>query len=521
MINRKIYFLSLLFFLIFFACNFPTSSNLSISTQPSPTDSPLSPTPIKTVFSTPTAAATEEIIITPTIIATKEAKPSPTPTEEIAVFKLSEFPKEQLSIGDPYTPELGNLGYDVQEYHLQIRVDPSNPNFFESEISITAVSDFSSLEYVSLDLVGFTVHNVEVNDDDVQFLRTQYKLLIKLNESLEIDEEFLIYVHYSGFTDDSQTPYSFIKFSQGAIFPSERTMIVISEPDGARKVFPCNDHMRDKAIFKVDIITPADLIGVSNGQLYNTQLLDTNEIMHSWISNDEMAPYLLTIAVGDFVIDEYIFDNGLIVRNYVLPDTHFELDGFMQILNEAMTHFENLFGPYPFDTYGYVLHLIEGVSLESQSTIALSSSMIDENTLVHELIHMWFGNWVSLDSWGEIWRNEGFATYFAKSWLNRDTPNTYINYMESLYFNTISRDDLNSLGDLPTSEMFSYESYAVGSLVVYRLKKTIGDDAFFSGIQDYFAIYGGGSASDQEFQAVMENACTCSLDEFFNFWLEP
>jgi aminopeptidase N len=472
---------------------------------------------------------TEKTIVPPEPTATDlPPTATPTPTQELVVtqdsnndFSLDDFPLSQLSIGDPYSPELGNLGYNIKEYHLVFNIDPAFPNQFENQATIKAVSDYPSLEYISFDFTGYDIHNVEVNDSDVKFLRTQYKLLIKLNEPIAKNEEFDIFVHYSGKPDDSPTPYSLIKFSQGPIFPTERTMIVISEPDGARKLFPCNDHPRDKAIFTVDIITPSDLIGVSNGNLYDTQLLDTDEIKYRWKSNDKMATYLLTVAVGDYEIEEYTFDNGLIVRNYVLPGTEYYLKEYMPILNEAMTIYEEYFGPYPFETFGHVLHFMDGITLESQATVALSSTMIDENTLLHELVHMWFGNWVSLDSWGEIWRNEGFATYFGKLYLNRDTPNTYGYYMEAIYVDAINRDDLFSLGDLPKNEMFGYESYVVGSAVVYRLREELGDDAFFNGLKNYLNIYGGGTASDAEFQAVMEDACQCSLDEFFSFWLEP
>ncbi len=459
---------------------------------------------------------------TATLTPTQTIAPTPTATATELPFSWEEFPQEQLSIGDPYSPELGNLGYDVQEYFLQINIDPSEPYYIEGIALITAISDFPVLEYVSLDFAGFTVHNIEVNDDDVQFLRTEYKLLIKLNEPLSLNEEFQIFVHYSGQPDDSQTAYSFIKFSQGAVFPSNRTMIAISEPDGARKIFPCNDHPRDKALFKIDLITPADLIGVSNGNLVDIQeLLDTNEIKYSWLSNDLMATYLLTLAVGDFTIKEYEFDNGLIVRNYVLPGTAYSLGSYMPILNDAMDYFEDLFGPYPFETYGHVLHLLNGVTLETQATVALASGMVDENTLVHELIHMWFGNWVSLDSWGEIWRNEGFATYFGKLWVYRNRPNYYRIYLESAYSNAVARDDLYSLGGLPQNEMFGFESYVVGSLLVFKLREELGDEAFFDGLKDYFILYGGESASDDDFQDVMEDACQCSLEVFFDFWLEP
>ena len=501
--NRQLSISIFLFFLFFSACSQQVAA--PSSTLPPPTSTPTFTLAIPTFTPTPT--------ITPTPVPT-------TATPQVIEFLLDEFPVEQLSIGDEYSPELGNLGYDVQQYHLEINVDPAFPEQFNNTTFITAISLIDNLEYVSLDFTGFKVHNVEVNDDDAQFLRTQFKLLIKLNESFQKGEEFNVYIHYSGAPDDSDTPYSFIKFSQGPIFPTNDTMIVISEPDGARRLFPCNDHPRDKASFSVDIITPQGLFGVSNGNLIDAQILDSGKNIFSWISNDEMAPYLLTVAIGDFQIKEYTFDNGLVVRNYLLPGTESAIEKLMPVLNEAMTYFESLFGPYPLETYGHVLHKMDGITLESQATVALSSDMIDENTMVHELLHMWFGNWVGLDSWGEIWRNEGFATYFAKSWLYRDTTYDYDKNQDAQYLRIIGSTDLDSLGSLPKNDMFGFESYVVGSVVVHKLRQEVGDEAFFAGLQQYFHFYGGSTASDKEFQSIMENACLCSLEEFFAFWLD-
>src|SRR5258706_111946 len=53
----------------------------------------------------------------------------------------------------------------------------------------------------------------------------------------------------------------------------------------------------------------------------------------------------------------------------------------------------------------------------------------DEDPLIsHELAHQWFGDLVTCNDWGDIWLNEGFATFFEMVWTESHYPKEQADY---------------------------------------------------------------------------------------------
>jgi aminopeptidase N len=177
-----------------------------------------------------------------------------------------------------------------------------------------------------------------------------------------------------------------------------------------------------------------------------------------------------------------------------------------------------LFGPYPLENFGYVTARVPGGSLETQSLVLLSDAMIGKRTAVHELAHMWFGDWVSLDSWGEMWRNEGFATYIQLMWENRADPEELELQMAAVASVVEGNDKSYPLNDPPAEYLFELNVYFQGAMAVHALRQEMGDEAFFGGLRTYFERFGGGTASDADFRAVMEESAGRSLDSYYQQW---
>jgi aminopeptidase N len=230
-----------------------------------------------------------------------------------------------------------------------------------------------------------------------------------------------------------------------------------------------------------------------------------------------MAPYQATVAVGPYVRVEDTSPGGVPLRHYMFEEDRADFEPYRVTIGEMVDWFSERLGPYPFEAFGYVLVDHLGGALETQTMVVLDRASLGESIMAHELAHMWFGDWVSLDSWREMWRSEGAANYFAGAWLRRSDPGQFADELAP----GVEAGPQASfpLGDPPPSQLFSGPVYEQGALFFADLRRAMRDEAFFAGLQAYFARYSGGTAADAEFQAVMEAAAGQPLDDLFTRWL--
>lgn len=445
----------------------------------------------------------------------------PTPTlAGVAPLPQSAAPTgvaASASLGDPYIPELGNSGYDVQQYDLQLALDPALPQV-QGTARIQAVTAVDQLSQLSLDFIGFDVTQVSVEGTAVSHQRENGKLIVDLPQPLAAGAGFEMAIGYSGTPTREPSPYVGFAESLGLQFVDGRSIYAIAEPDGARYWFPANDHPRDKARFRFEVTVPAGLTAVANGQLITTEIGETHSTF-IWEHDYPMATYLALVAVGPYERIDAVSPGGIPLRHYTFAESREEFEAAVAVTGEAIDWMSQLFGPYPFEEFGYVAADVPGASMETQTMVLLSSSMTGQRTAVHELAHMWFGNWVSLDSWQEMWRNEGFATYITMMWQNRGDPENLELEVAGALAAAAENTPQYPLGNPPPEYLFGFNTYYEGAAMAHALRQELGDEAFFAGLRAYFQQFGGGTASDDQFQAVMEAAAGKSLAAFFAEWL--
>jgi aminopeptidase N len=423
--------------------------------------------------------------------------------------------------GDPYFPELGNGGYDVDHYVLDITWTPSDagPGRLDGTTTVEATAT-QRLSRFDLDLTGLDVSRVTVDGDPAEVARRgEHELVVTPAEPIESDASFTAEVAYGGVPQ----PQGEIDGVQPGWIDDGHEVYVIGEPNGAASFFPVNDHPSDKATYEQRITAPDGLEVAANGRLADRVPADEGSGGGTtWVFDapDPMASYLVQIVIGDMETVTAEGPGGLPIRHAFDTDVAAEAGPAMARTGEMIDAFDDLFGPFPFVTYGSVVVDDEiGLALETQTLSIFGADAIgDEVTVAHELAHQWFGDAVSPATWRDIWLNEGFATYAMLLWDERTG---------GLPVDDALREAAAGGGlDLPPGDpgaanLFDYSVYFRGAMTLHVLRHELGDDAFFRLLRTWVERYDGRSATSADFEALAAEVAGPGhdLSGLFDAWL--
>jgi aminopeptidase N len=416
-------------------------------------------------------------------------------------------------VGDPYFPGAGNGGYDVDHYALDLSWDPLRQHL-DGVTTISAVAT-QALASFSLDLIGLDVTAVEVDGDPARWERRgDHELVVKPARTLPEEATFRTVVAYNG------TPVAIAGAEpiDPGFVTDGREVYVASEPDGAATFFPCNDHPTDKATYEIRVTVPEALDVAANGLLRET-ISDDGAGTETWVfeAPDPMATYLVQVVVANLRFQELTGPAGLPIRNAYDADLGDDVRVTFERQGEMIDFFDDLFGPYPFATYGAVVVDEDlGFALETQTLSLFGTNARGEPAVAHELAHQWFGDHVSLGSWRDIWLNEGFATYAQWLWAEHQGDGT----VDEAAAAAAGIPGLDVPPDDPgAGDLFRSTVYLRGALTLHVLRHELGDDAFFELLRAWVDRYGGQSATTADFEALAEELAGRDLSVLFDAWL--
>jgi aminopeptidase N len=423
-----------------------------------------------------------------------------------------------LGLGEPLDPTLGNPGYEVGHYELDLAYDPDRV-WLDATVTLTATAT-ASLSTVNVDFIGFDVEAVTVNGQPAAFARTERDMTIRPRTPLTAGEQFELSVLYQGepkpFKSSSGVPAQL-----GWNISQYGTSYVVSEPDGARSWFPCNDVPSDKATYTFRITVPNGVVAAANGVLED-KVPQGQQTTWVWQMAEPMTTYLATVVIGDNQIVEDPVASaaaGIPIRNLLpshpaQPLTEYDREALGQ-QGEMIAFFSQYLGHFPFDTYG-VAFVPSAIGALEDQTLTVTGAIGLQNVLAHELAHQWFGDDVSPAHWQDVWLNEGFATYMEWLWDEHRGETTMAELAAFEYQQDVG---LPPPGNPPPNDLFNRSVDGRGALTLYALRARIGDAAFLTTLRAWVDRFGGRSATTQDFIALAEETSGTDLTAFFQGWL--
>ncbi|MEU9171264.1 M1 family metallopeptidase [Streptomyces sp. NPDC048420] len=432
------------------------------------------------------------------------------------------------TLGDSVYPSLGNDGYRVSAYHLDFAYDATTRLVdATATLRITTTQELSRL---SLDALGLVIREVLL--DGVPAAREQVgeKLRITPVTSLAARTTATVTVTY---TADPRAV-----LAHTAWVPTPDGFAICPQPNSAHTVFPCNDHPSDKADFTFRITVPAGLRGVANGNLVRTEDLADGRTAYCYRSREPMATELAQITVGDYVIKDRQGPHGLPLRDVVPTARAAALEPALALTPNLVSWIEQRLGAFPFETYGLLpcnndaSNAFDFTGLETQTLTLYKPNYLlqaEKNIgshMMHELVHSYFGNSVSPASWADLWLNEGHADFYGllyryeRGW----TDSLGLTTMEARMKDTYARGDQWRKSSGPVAapneaNLFDSQRYLGGVLVLYALRRQVGETVFAAIESTFLERFRNASASTADYIAVASEISGTDQSGFLRDWL--
>ncbi|MBX3157857.1 MAG: M1 family metallopeptidase [Deltaproteobacteria bacterium] len=304
------------------------------------------------------------------------------------------------------------------------------------------------------------------------------------------------------------------------------------EATDARRAFPCFDEPSFKVPFDVALRVKTDHVAVSNAPVATEAPGADGMKLVTFARTPPLPSYLVAFAVGPFdVIDGGKGGKRGVPLRIIAPKGRgAEAAYATKTTPELLAALEDYFGmPYPYDKLDQVAVPRKGGAMENAGLITYGLPLLlwpqAEDTIgkrrrfasiaTHELAHQWFGDYVTLAWWDDIWLNESFASWMedviGKRWqpswgADVDIVQGRGGAMRGDLLATARRirQPIESVHDIRAA--FDGITYAKGSAVIAMFESYIGPETFQKAVAGYLRKHPHGVATTADFLAAIHDA---------------
>ncbi|WP_024793332.1 aminopeptidase N [Tomitella biformata] len=321
------------------------------------------------------------------------------------------------------------------------------------------------------------------------------------------------------------------------------------ETADAKRMFACFDQPDLKATYALTVIAPPHWKVISNSAALTLEPAANGAVKHIFATTPVMSTYLVALIAGPYAQwdDVYSDEHGEIPLGLFCRSSLAEFMDAERLFTETKQGFgfyHQSFGiPYAFGKYDqlFVPEFNAG-AMENAGAVTFLEDYVFRSrvtrysyerrneTILHEMAHMWFGDLVTMRWWDDLWLNESFATFAAVLSQTEATEyttawTTFANVEKSWAYR---QDQLPSthpiaadMVDIAAVEVnFDGITYAKGASVLKQLVALVGLENFLAGVRAYLAKHAYGNATFDDLLAALEDASGRDLSGWGAQWLK-
>ena len=310
--------------------------------------------------------------------------------------------------------------------------------------------------------------------------------------------------------------------------------------------FPAYDSPNNFSTYRIAIRHRANLLAAANGE--RESCTDNGDGWATTVFQQRKAHvlYLVNVAVGDFVaVDDA---SGPVPITHYVPRGH-EAGALAMFRSTAFAirWLGDFIGvPYVWSRYGHVVVHgfmwggMENTTLTTitdrglmDATIQAREDVDIDSLIVHELVHQWYGDLLTMKAWSDIWLNESFATYLEArgtvAWRASRGDGSEADVLALELWNNkqayLDEDSGRYRRPLVTNryadayELFDRVAYEKGSLILHYLCRLLGEDRFRAALKLYTQRHAHDVVETADWRQAIEDVTGEPMDWFFAQWV--
>ena len=309
-------------------------------------------------------------------------------------------------------------------------------------------------------------------------------------------------------------------------------------PADANQLFPCFDQPDLKARVTLSLTTQRGWTAVANGKLVAVD--SAAALTFRFAESDPISTYLVAFAAGPWRVHTATI-NGRTMSLYARASraSEVEFDTLLALNARALAWLETYTAQrFPFQKFDMVLApafpfggmehpgaiFYNEESFVYRERPTLSQLLGREATIFHEVTHQWFGDYVTMRWFDDLWLKEGFATYLAavmqadlnpsaqawKTFYLRNKPAAYA--VDASVGTTPVWQQLGNLDQAKSNYGAIVYNKAPG--ILKQLNYLVGDTAFRNGLRAYIREHAYGNATWRDLLGAVGSASHRSLAEW-------